>query len=465
MRSAFMYGDIRPRVYFARGPDVYYDSRYIQAIFNTILDAFPMVHRKSRYMIDVIRSSKEETLFIYDYSSFTSTLHEIRNFTSALARYFDDTYVYLFDTHFGIVPKCVGEMLDDFNNTCNLEPVFDTWKFGDLSDSEGTHQSHNCGMLGVPGNISSCTLLHGLHLAILVLAVEACRCVGDDAIGSKLLSDLYTFVLRLQNCGRVSLPKTVFWEYGEKFEEAGWHYTKRPVTRVENRVLYGFQAIFPPIASLFCVDDSFHTSFYPESVEGRNNRAVRFLQSFCLQFSSLPSVGESDIEFANNFLQCCKVGIDRWCRNSADKASSTINLLRRIPADVSYDSFEDLIVSYRYSVVTLPVSLDFETSLDPSEILVRNVDYQFSGSRALTIGEDLFWLESEELVESVLLQTDDDLDRYRSFILGLSRSLYRVTFLESSPSWYLRFFKELYSSPSVHNAKISHALSNSVDSN
>jgi hypothetical protein len=103
VRWAFRYNDLRPRVYFARGSDQYYASHYIQQILNIILDLFPPVNRRFRYLIDVIRLSQHDTLFIYDYSSFTSILHEIRNFTASLSRYFADVVVSLVDSHRGVI--------------------------------------------------------------------------------------------------------------------------------------------------------------------------------------------------------------------------------------------------------------------------------------------------------------------------------------------------------------------------
>jgi hypothetical protein len=78
VKTAFKFHDIRPRVYYSRGPAQYYSSRYIQQFFNTLVDSFPVTHRYQRFLVTSIRLSIEDMLFIYDYSSFTSTLHEMQ---------------------------------------------------------------------------------------------------------------------------------------------------------------------------------------------------------------------------------------------------------------------------------------------------------------------------------------------------------------------------------------------------
>lgn len=45
MRAALKYNDLVSRVYYARGGSVLRTSRYVQKVFNTMVDCFPEVHR------------------------------------------------------------------------------------------------------------------------------------------------------------------------------------------------------------------------------------------------------------------------------------------------------------------------------------------------------------------------------------------------------------------------------------
>lgn len=402
-----------------------------------------MVGRKTRYLVDVIRCTSQEDLFIYDYSSFTSTLHEIRNFTAALARFFEDTFVTLVDTCHGPIQVSLGEMLNDFNDHCNLFPRFDTWKFeGDLDTGTPVYSRHNCGMLGVPGNISSCTLLHGLHLCVLVMYMEACRCVGDDALGVKLMTDLREFIGRLQNIGRVSFEKTIIWEARQGWEEdeSRWHYTKRPIGRAENRVYLGAQAIFPPLASMFCVTDGLHTTTFPERIRPRGIRIANFLVSFAIQFSSLPAYSEVDKEFADDFVRSCTLGLRRYLQNHRGNHSASFipSILSRIPRGVGWDSFEEHVHSYIGTIIRVPVADCNLFNFSVSEFLPILHPIILHSTRSWKLGVDMEWVESKEATVELLL-TGENVDILFQLCLGQLKKTYSYTVLEICPSWFRQF--------------------------
>jgi hypothetical protein len=49
MRSSWKYSQIKPRVYFAQGGDTFHTSKYVQPIFNELLDSLEVVHTRNRY--------------------------------------------------------------------------------------------------------------------------------------------------------------------------------------------------------------------------------------------------------------------------------------------------------------------------------------------------------------------------------------------------------------------------------
>jgi len=128
LRWSWKYNDLKPRLYYARGPDVYYASRYIQAVFNEIVDSLPATHRYERHHHASLHLEASNDLFIYDYASFTSKLHEIRNFTHALSDFFRDTEVVIVDTLRGPMIANLGGIIAEFNDACNDFPLFDIWK-------------------------------------------------------------------------------------------------------------------------------------------------------------------------------------------------------------------------------------------------------------------------------------------------------------------------------------------------
>jgi len=260
VRTAWRYNDLKPRVYYARGPDQYYVSRPIQLVFNIILENLPNVSKFGRHNPITMPHSLDDVVFIYDYSAFTSTLHEIRRFTSKLADFFSDTFISIVDSHLGIQSVNLGELLHEYNQLCNIEADFDA---SDLLDMEEFILRHNCGMLGIPGNISSCTLLHGIHLAVIIGSLHRNKVVGDDAIGRFVVGELEEEELcsALGNLGVVARTKMEFWRPGDLMTDTdqAWHYVKRPMTVIEGRICVGRLVTWPDISNIFHFTDAYHT--------------------------------------------------------------------------------------------------------------------------------------------------------------------------------------------------------------
>jgi len=233
MRSAWRGNDLKPRVYYARGASPHPACSVIQQIFNIFVDSLRITHRKLRFNLHELEGlTFEKMLFLYDYTSFTSSLHEIRNFTDKLAEYCRGTVVKVLDGKLGIVDKDLGELLHEYNRSCNMELDFDV---SEILAVEDWILRHNCGALGLPGNISSCTLLHGIHLAFILDSLMRGKVVGDDAIGIFVDDEYEHFersllVEELENIGMVSEEKTEFFD-GDDDERGSWKYTKRPIFR------------------------------------------------------------------------------------------------------------------------------------------------------------------------------------------------------------------------------------------
>lgn len=259
VRCAWKPSNLAPRVYYARGPRVHFASSIIQALFNLFVDSLWMTHRKERFNVFGLDILPDEfILFIYDYSSFTSKLHEIRNFTSQLADWCAGIQICVLDGHFGPQYRDVGEILHEYNAVCNFDPEFDVSEL--LSVREAV-LSHNCGMLGVPGNISSCTLLHGIHLAMVLGRMQRGKVVGDDAIGEfdPSLISKQELIESLRHIGEIAEEKMEFWEFDEELDDgAVWNYVKRPLVRYEGRAVLGNLMTWPVINVLLGIVNPFH---------------------------------------------------------------------------------------------------------------------------------------------------------------------------------------------------------------
>jgi len=262
MRSAWKYNDLKPRVYYAQGPTVYTASKYVQSIFNTLLDCFEVCHRILRFSTPYV-SLEDATLYIYDYSSFTSMLHDSTRFIFWLADFFDDVPVRILDTREGLIDVSVGQLLRQYASVCNVYPEFTVHR---LLPSEGLFaiRFHNCGMLGVPGNLASCTILHAIQLMFAAGSMRSVRCVGDDGLAIVRRGEEDNFLDQVNNCGVVAKEKAESWEEEDavvvRGEKDSWHYTKRPIWRQYNHIQTLPALIFPSIELILELKDEYHRS-------------------------------------------------------------------------------------------------------------------------------------------------------------------------------------------------------------
>lgn len=233
MRISWKFVDLKPRVYFARSGEVARASLFVQEIFNTIIDEFPEVHRRNRFSdIECMFVTEKESCIVYDYTAFTSNLDEIKCFVHALANFFLGTEITVIDPGYGPVVLDVGEYLHEYNRVCNSFAEFSLDRFQDYFFSGIVR--HTCGMLGVPGNIFSCTLFHGIHLRMLA-GLRRSRCVGDDArFYYQWLRNpqdrRYLIEELLGSIGIVALEKSRFYDPDDEENGTGpWNYVKRPL--------------------------------------------------------------------------------------------------------------------------------------------------------------------------------------------------------------------------------------------
>jgi len=292
LKSVWRGNDLKPRIYYSRGASIHRASAFVQQIFNAFVDALECTHRLDRHNTSSLNPGKDDLLVIYDYSSFTSLLSELPRFTSILAEEFMETFVTVLDPHNGPVLASLGEILHEYNDECNRSPKFDA---SELLQVEEMVLTHNTGMLGVPGNISSATLLHGIHLSVLVQAARKCKVVGDDAIYHD--KDLRDSMVReaIQDLGKVAMEKMESWSFSDDVEEnldSRFDYKKRPINRLENVILTGFLIDFPPL-SLVGIINPMHRSF-PETEETIDRKLAVRMCKFMDDLSHFPS-GVSEI--------------------------------------------------------------------------------------------------------------------------------------------------------------------------
>jgi len=256
LRQAWKYNELTPRTYFAQGGTAFHSSKYIRLPINELTNSFPEVNFLSRFSFHDLGLNDDSLAYIYDYTSFTSLLAEQKFFLDALATFCDDIVIYLVDSYEGILQSTLGQVIRDYNETCNRKGEFMIQRYQETEVIPLRHEI--AGFLGVYGNIASCTTIHGLHACQICGDGSRCRCVGDDVFGLLHLGRDFTrdqAVTAIESLGRVNREKIKWWPFREIEEEDeedhAWPYVKRPMSRFNNRMTLE-SAIFLPIFGLIC---------------------------------------------------------------------------------------------------------------------------------------------------------------------------------------------------------------------
>lgn len=189
MRMAWKFNDLKPRYYYCIGGTPYWKSRYIRRIAISLMESIPSTYMKIRTNPDFHLSNNPDTDYIttWDFTSFTTSLQELKHFVWTIARVLERDHVTLrlFDYRNGLVECMAHTLLDEYNESVNMGDRFSIHRLIDRLDlsleDEAEHIQMNSGMLGVAGNIGLSTALHGLVVS-RECGDHRSVCVGDDAL-------------------------------------------------------------------------------------------------------------------------------------------------------------------------------------------------------------------------------------------------------------------------------------------
>jgi len=438
MRSAWKYNDLKPRVYYAQGPTVYQASKYVQPIFNALLDSFEVCHRILRFSNPNL-SLQDSYLYIYDYSSFTSSMTESTRFIFALADFFDDVDVEILDVRSGWQCVSVGDLLREYAQTCNVFPEFSVHR---LLPSEGGFamaRFHNCGMLGVPGNLASCTVLHAINLMFLSGSMFASRCVGDDGLAITTL-EAEDFNDCVRNMGEVEESKTdrwgSNWSIGQDFRRDSWHFTKRPITRRFDQISKGELFIWPSLELILKLVDEYHMSSLPTRDVVRHRKVAqqvnRLLSDVASNFHHCSEEGLTLLRmYLINMYRTMGWNVGGEIRTDATEEGGSV-IIGRVPSmeELKDDPYARNLEEMRGQVIRVPLMRFYDDPVfDPPCVFVSR------SSAGLSVLEAIGVVKCEELLfEDVEIEDNGSL--YQTYLKSQYNFSYRYSVLERLPSWY-----------------------------
>jgi len=173
-----------PRTYFAWGGCDIAVAGYLRNFFNDLGDMFPPTDRHNRVQSDWLQDASilgSGGFTFYDLTSFTSWFHEHVPFLLSCQEYFSGVRVFLLGADLTITTHDLGSLIGGYVEWCNDFAGFNV--AGNLMDGtfSGREYRHECaGFLGIPGNLVTCTLPHGLALAALFDKESQLQVPGDD---------------------------------------------------------------------------------------------------------------------------------------------------------------------------------------------------------------------------------------------------------------------------------------------
>lgn len=194
MKQRWYPSGLLPRTYFSWGGTAIAVSCYLRNFFNDLGDIFDPTNRKLRVQPDWLKhsiSSPEGGYLFYDLTSFTSWFHEQESFLRSVQERFTGVNVFTLGYGLTLSERDLGGLIGAYIDFVNSYPEFvlsDSLRGGKTFDEENPLYHLCAGFLGVPGNLISCTIPHGLAVSSLHSESSEVQCPGDD-VGARFEDD------------------------------------------------------------------------------------------------------------------------------------------------------------------------------------------------------------------------------------------------------------------------------------
>jgi hypothetical protein len=245
LRQKWYPSGAKPRTYAAMGGTSYKHCRHLQGFFTILANLFPPTNHITRLRPGRLHVSRQEDdptdYLIYDLTSFTSNMVEQKNFCKSLADFMDGVIVYLVDEVDGLVERDLGELLREYNQHCVVGPSMSVERAPEHLQPPTTEFGHGtASLLGIFGNLMTCTIAHFLITAPTVDSVEDEENIAGDDGQICVRPDTKYFVF-------ASISLVGSWEDSKTFwlGEEGAICLKRPILLTEAGIQL-LENIVPP---------------------------------------------------------------------------------------------------------------------------------------------------------------------------------------------------------------------------
>jgi hypothetical protein len=285
MRYAWKFNELKPRFYYCVGASQYWSARWVKNIAIEMMETVPSTRLKRRQHPEDIQNSLQDDdyLAIWDMTSFTSSLSELKHFLWYIAKNMEENIrirqnpLKCLDYADGIIEIPAYDLLLQYNETVNVRAPFSIWRVLDKlmgqADEWERFEQKNSGMLGVQGNIGFSTAFHGFHIEAGIRPGTGCG-LGDDALGGMGEDPKKRFFPHMRLIGDLQDEKgDVLPPLTEAETEQVSKFIKRRFVRTHMGIEIWFLFAFPGLADVFELRDEYHTIQFKE----KSDRALKFI--------------------------------------------------------------------------------------------------------------------------------------------------------------------------------------------
>jgi hypothetical protein len=255
MRQKWYPSGAKPRTYFAQGGEHYSQSMHLQDLFSELVNCIPTTNHITRLQPTRLTLREGEHYRVYDLTTFTSNMAEQRGFVLRLAEFCMGIQVYRFDVFHGIQECDLGDLLYRYYDACVSFPSVSYERvpgvFLDAAESYlTTHQVAS--MLGIFGNLMTCTFAHGALMLQLVENEDEVNIAGDDGIVKESYETEDQISLAIGVLGDCEMTKTF------RSDVEGCICLKRPLYHSIGGLEQGIACIPPSLVTFahYCFDIS-----------------------------------------------------------------------------------------------------------------------------------------------------------------------------------------------------------------
>jgi len=456
VRWGWKYNDLKPRIYFAQGGTAFFTSMYIQQIVNECSEILASTSPRTRFHLQRLVPQDVDPehwlgkrFMIHDFASFTSRMCEIKYFMKALGTRFLGTMIRVVDPYEGLIQLDMGEYILQYVETNMENPSFSLERIW-TEEKDNILQHTMAGMLGVYGNIVSCTILHGIVLSDLADGDAHSTVVGDDGAAyvhpRMEFKDVQT---GLELIGTIHFRKFGKWILNIANEMHGRHFLKRPLMFKDGIMSQDFLRDFPFLLTIAFSESQLskdpHTQAYPTEFEKARAfilQLTRFLDRIVSQ-----TISPVEMEFMARIFEACykRLGLPV----SGSLPPHTLRLEDEkfpfsVPAILEVETYTTGWLDYlyktsRHATVRLPEFKGYgrDQYVGPLRGLVPPSVVFTTTRKGVSILELLDYISTEPVM-AVYALDDITLDLHKRWLRG-DRSLkriYRIHIEKDLPVWY-----------------------------